>query len=267
MNENKPEPDFLGRNLRELPYFRSLVRANESRFYQGLELPEPVLDVGSGDGHFASVTFDHPLDVGIDPWPGPLRKSLKYGIYRLVVRGDAGVMPFRRASFGSAISNSVLEHIPDVEAVLNEISRVLQPGAPFVFCVPNHRFLPSLSIGRTLDRAGLRPAGNLYRAFFNRISRHIHCDSPEVWERRLAASGFVLEDCWHYLPPEGLRVVEWGHFWGLPSLLVHVLTRRWLLATNSWNLWFTRRKIEPFYGPQIVAEDGVYTFYVTRRAA
>ena len=35
-----------------------------------------VLDVGCGDGHFASVTFDQPLDVGIDPWAAPLRHAL-----------------------------------------------------------------------------------------------------------------------------------------------------------------------------------------------
>ena len=67
---NEPMKDFLWLHIRELPYFRSLVRANEARFYDGLELPGPVLDVGSGDGHFASVTFDAQIDIGIDPWKG-----------------------------------------------------------------------------------------------------------------------------------------------------------------------------------------------------
>ena len=257
--------DFLWLHIRELPYFRSLVRANEARFYDGLELPGPVLDVGSGDGHFASVTFDAQIDIGIDPWKGHLRKSLKYGIYRLVIQGDGGRMPFAAASFGSAISNSVLEHIPDVESVLLETARVLQPGAPFIFCVPNHHFLASLSIGNALDRAGLGSLGAAYRRFFNRISRHVHCDSPEEWQSRLDRCGFEIERYWHYIPPDGFHVVEWGHYFGLPSLLIHALTRRWILVPQPWNLALTRKILEPHYGDAAINSKGVYTFYITRR--
>lgn len=263
--ESSENKDYLWLNLRELPYFRSLVRANEARFYQGIDLPQPILDVGSGDGHFASVAFDKPLDVGIDPWTGPVRESRQYGIYRMVVQGDAGRMPFRSQSFGSAISNSVLEHIPGLEDVLTETARVLKPGAPFVFCVPNHRFLDSLSFSNALDRIKLTALGDAYRQFFNRISRHIHCDSPEVWEERLQRHGFRIEDYWHYIAPAGLKVVEWGHYFGLPSLLIHAVTRRWLLVPEPWNLSLTRRVVEKYYGEAALSEKGVYTFYVTRR--
>ena len=58
------EGDFLWRHLRELPAFRALLRAVEARFYQDLlPLQEPVLDLGCGDGHFASVTFPRRLDA------------------------------------------------------------------------------------------------------------------------------------------------------------------------------------------------------------
>jgi SAM-dependent methyltransferase len=257
--------DYLGLHLRELPYFRSLVRANEARFYQGFELPRPILDVGSGDGHFASIAFESPLDVGIDPWRGPLMKSLKHGMYRLVIQGNGARMPFSPRSFGSAISNSVLEHIPQVEQVLLETARVLKPGAPFLFCVPNHTFLAALSVGRKLDDWKLSGLGEAYRRFFNRISRHVHCDSPEVWQQRLARTGFEIERWWHYLPPSGLRVVEWGHYFGLPSLLIHAFTRRWVLVSQEWNLHLTRKLVEPYYGERAVNPEGVYTFYVARR--
>ncbi|MBI3361095.1 MAG: methyltransferase type 11, partial [Chloroflexi bacterium] len=61
-------PDLLTRHLRDLPAFRALLRATEARFYQDLQLPEPTLDLGCGDGHFASMTFAHPLAAGVDPW-------------------------------------------------------------------------------------------------------------------------------------------------------------------------------------------------------
>jgi SAM-dependent methyltransferase len=260
-----PEKDFLWLHLKDLPYFRSLLRAVEARFYQDIDLPAPVLDVGCGDGHFASVTFARPLDVGIDPWESPLRKAAGYGGYRALVQGDGAQMPFPDGHFGSAVSNSVLEHIPPVEAVLRETARVLRPGALFVFCVPNDRFLDSLSVGRALDRAGLGKLGDSYRAFFNRIARHIHCDPPEVWQGRLERAGFRIERWWHYFPPRAMQISEWGHYFGLPSLLIHGFTRRWILAPARWNLALTRRIVEPFYRDNPVTEEGVCTFYITKR--
>lgn len=265
MSPAQTEKDFLWLHLRELPYFRSLVRAVEARFYQDFDLPAPVLDVGCGDGHFASLTFDRPLDVGIDPWTGPLRLASRTGAYRLVVQGDAGLMPFPDGYFASALSNSVLEHIPHVEAVLAETARVLRPGGLFLFCVPNHNFLPSLSVSGALDALHLRPLGNAYRTFFNRISRHLHCDPPEVWQPRLEQAGFRLERFWHYIPPRGLHVVEWGHYFGAPSLAWHFIARRWILVPQPWNLALTRRIVQPFYESDPVCPDGVYSFYVARR--
>ncbi|MCA9961417.1 MAG: hypothetical protein KC443_20400, partial [Anaerolineales bacterium] len=70
-----PTDDLLWRQLKTIPAFRAILRAVEARFYHQVELPEPLLDVGCGDGHFAQMTFDHPLTAGIDPWWGPLQKA------------------------------------------------------------------------------------------------------------------------------------------------------------------------------------------------
>lgn len=265
MNPNPATPkDYLWLQLRDLPYFRALMRAVEASYYAGLDLPRPRLDVGSGDGHFATIAFDEPLDVGIDPWVPPMREAAGRGAYRSLVLGDGKRMPFAGAAFGSALSNSVLEHIPGVEAVLEETARVLKPGAPFVFCGPNHRFLDALSVSGLLDRIRLRFAADAYRRFFNRISRHYNSDPPEVWQARLEQAGFDLERCWHYYSPEALRVTEWGHYFGLPALLAHSLTGRWIVAPQRWNLALTERYVRRFYDPT-PCDDGVCTFYIARR--
>jgi SAM-dependent methyltransferase len=263
--KTKTSKDYLWPHLRDLPYFRAILRAVEARFYQDVELPAPVLDVGCGDGHFATIAFDKKLDVGLDPWSGPIHEAAGRGAYRLLTQADGGRMPFPDQFFASAISNSVLEHIPHVEAVLLETARVLKPGAPFTFCVPNHNFLPTLSIGRSLDRLGLRSLANRYRAFFNRISRHHHCDPPEVWQPRLEKAGFQIERWWHYFPPHALHVLEWGHYFGLPSLLSKRLTGYWILAPTQWNLALTRQIVLDLYEEDPVCENGVYSFYITRR--
>jgi SAM-dependent methyltransferase len=259
------EKDYLWLHLRDLPYFRALVRAVEARFYEDIELPAPTLDLGCGDGHFASLAFERRLEVGLDPWSGPLRQAAKLGSYRALVHADGGQMPFPDGSFASVVSNSVLEHIPHLEVVLKEVSRVIQPGGAFVFCVPNHQFLEALSIARGFDRLGLRGFAMLYRSFFNRISRHQHCDPPEVWKKRLESNGFSLLHWWHYFPPQALRVVEWGHYFGLPALLCHWLFGRWIVSPTRWNLYFTRKLVEPYYRQDPLSDKGVYSFYIAKK--
>jgi SAM-dependent methyltransferase len=268
---DRPSKDYLWLNLKDLPYFRALLRAVEARFYQDLELPGPVLDVGCGDGHFATVAFDHALDVGIDPWWEPLRLASKAGVktgrraYNLLIQAQGSQIPFPQETFGSAVSNSVLEHIPGIEAVLAETGRVLKPGAPFYFCVPNQNFLGSLSIGRAFDRLGLKSLGDSYRSFFNRIARHHHCDAPDVWGKRLEGAGFEVEKWWHYYPPAAMQVSEWGHYLGLPSLISYKLTKRWILAPTRWNLGITYHFIKRHYEEEPRCADGVCTFYIARK--
>jgi SAM-dependent methyltransferase len=205
--------------------------------------------------------------VGIDPWTGPVHKAVKLGVYRLVLQGYGDHIPVPDQTFASAFSNSVLEHIPDIDPVLLEIARVLKPGGLFLFCVPNHYFLGNLSISSFLDRLGLKGLGDSYRAFFNRISRHAHCDPPEVWQARLEKSGFKVERWWHYFSPHSLHVLEWGHYFGLPSLLIHGLFRRWILLPTRWNLSLTNAVVKPVYNENPLHPHGSYTFYVARRAA
>jgi len=256
--------DFLWLHLRDLPYFRAMLRAVEASFYQDLELPEPILDVGCGDGHFASVAFNRPLDVGIDPWEGPIRQAARLGGYRSLVQADGGNMPFPDGYFSSAISNSVLEHIPHVEAVLAETARVLKPGAPFIFCVPNPGYLSELSIPAHLTAIGLSSLAGAYTAWFRRMSRVEHAEPSTVWQGWLERAGFQLERCWDYFSPAAMRVLEWGHYFGAPTLLPHALIGRWIIAPTRWNLALTQKLVSPYSQP-VPDPKGTFTFYLARR--
>lgn len=259
------QKDYLWPQISSLPYFRGLLRAVEARFYENIELPSPTFDLGCGDGHFASLAFNRTLEAGLDPWEKPLREAESRGVYQEVVLSPASEIPYPDAHFASAVSNSVLEHIPQLDPVLRELNRVLRPGAAFIFCVPNDRFLGALSIGQLLDRLHLRSLGDLYRRFFNQISRHHHCDSPETWQERLNTAGFEIVDWWHYFSPRALRVLEWGHYFGLPSLFSHALFGRWILAPRKWNLLFTELITRPTYNEPSIQQEGAYTFYIARK--
>ncbi len=257
--------DYLWLHLRDLPYFRALLRAVEARFYENIDLPSPTLDLGCGDGHFASVAFERQLEVGVDPWWGPLRDAETRDTYQSLAQSDGAMMPFADGHFASAVSNSVLEHIPHLDDVVVETARVLKTGAPFIFCVPNDNFLPNLSIGRLFDRVGFDRAGDAYRSFFNRISRHHHCDPPGVWESRLDRAGFKIDRWWHYFSPAALHTLEWGHYFGLPSWVGQILFGKWILSPTRWNLALTRRLVQRYYDEPLATENGAYTFYMARK--
>ena len=257
--------DYLTPHLRDLPYFRALLRAVEARFYEDISLPGPVLDLGCGDGHFASLAFQEPVDMGLDPWWGPIQEAGTRSSYQDLVCAEGDKMPYPSDYFSSAVSNSVLEHIPDLDPVIKETARVLKPGAPFIFCVPNHRFLSTLSISNGLDKIKLRGLADLYRGFFNRISRHYNCDSYESWKERLEKFGFMIEDSWDYFPPAALHVLEWGHYFGVPSWVAKLIFGRWILVPTRWNLFLADRLIRPHYESDPRCSDGVYSFYIVRR--
>lgn len=256
--------DYLWLNLRELPYFRAILRAVEAQFYQDYEIPAPTLDVGCGDGHFAAVTFNRRLEVGLDPGGSSLREAARRGGYFTLVQGDAARIPFPPGYFASAVSNSVLEHIPPIEKVLRDVARVLKPGAPFLFCVPNPGYLTELAVPAFLNRIGFSGLGSAYTDWFRRMSRVHHADPLETWQNRLETSGFCLERWWHYFPPQSMRALEWGHYFGLPSLVARKLTGRWIIAPQHWNLFLTERLVR-CYALAAPDDQGTFTFYVARK--
>ena len=256
--------DLLARHLRELPAFRALLRATEARFYAELELPQPVLDVGCGDGHFAAAAFAQKPAVGIDPQWHSLQEAQARNGYCGLLQAAGHHLPFAGASFASAVSNSVLEHIPDVQPVLEEVSRVLQSGAPFIFCVPSENFLPMLSVSRALRRSGLAMLAARYETFFNRISRHHHCDSPGIWQARLRAAGFSVERYWYYFSATALRALEWGHFLGLPALVSKLIFGRWVLVPTTANLMLTDHLMRRHFEEPLPAH-GAYLFFIARK--
>ena len=96
-----------------------------------------VLDLGCGVGH--SYHLLEPREtIGVDIDAGALE-----GQERETVVADMRDLPFAAGSFPSVLSVQSLEHVPDPERVLAEVSRVLEPNGVAVFVTPNR-----LTLGR-----------------------------------------------------------------------------------------------------------------------
>lgn len=250
--------------LTELPAFRALLRAVEADFYNDLPMPAPILDLGCGDGHFASIAFTHTLTIGLDPWWEPLREAQSRSRYQWLIHARGALAPFASESFSTIISNSVLEHIDNLEPVLLEASRVLKPGGWFYFCVPSPHFRRYLSVARFLDKIKATRLSEAYRVLFDRISRHKSYQTPASWTNQLAQAGLVVQRWWSYFSPSALTALEWGHPFGLPTVVAKKLTGKWLLVPKRWNLSLTENLLLPYYLEQ-PSDQGAYYFFVAQK--
>jgi len=220
--------DIVWRQLRALPTFRAMIRAMEARLFAELgPLPRPVLDLGSGDGHFCQEVWGQ-MDVGLDPDEPTMREAQRRGVYRLLSRASATQMPFADGSFACVVANCVIEHIPDNDAVMREMARVLRPGGLLVFSVPADRQNDALFVTRLLRGLGAHGLAERYKAWFKRIQVHFHMYSPDEWQRRAEAVGLCVTRRIGYMSPRATSVFDLGHYYGVPNLVARQLTGQWV---------------------------------------
>jgi SAM-dependent methyltransferase len=219
---------ILRAHLREMPFHRVIMRSIEARILSEVRYPRPVLDVGCGDGHFASVLFPEGTDVGLDPGVADAAEARRRGVYRMVTGADSGAMPFHDGAFASVLSNCVFEHIPDIEKTIAEIARVLKPGGVFATTLISENFSRFLTDERAWTRLGARKLHAAYLDWFNRKSVHFHFDPPEKWKQRFEGSGLRVVRWRYYLSPAAARVFHRAHYVSLPHLLARRLTGRWV---------------------------------------
>lgn len=259
--------DYLREHLRCVPAFRALVRSAECRLFERAgALEPPVLDVGCGDGLFAALAFDEPPFVGIDPDAASVREAKARGAHRHLVRSSATALPFAAEVFQTVVANCVIEHIPDLDAALREIARVLKPSGRLLFGVPSESFGEMLLGSTVLRRLKLKGLARAYGDWFNRHSRHFHTDAPHTWLERLPRYGLRVEHWEHYLTPAAHRVFDVAHYLSVPRLVSRKLTGRWVTLPNAlanplWERWLRPHYDTPPTGP------GPYIFFHARKTA
>lgn len=99
-----------------------------------------VLDYGCGAAHIVQRLHARGIDAyGCDVFyeGGDYSSLVPVELSDRVKRMVDGKIPFPDAAFDLVINNQVMEHVPDLAAVLKEIDRVLKPGGKVLSMFPD----------------------------------------------------------------------------------------------------------------------------------
>lgn len=128
---------------------------------------ERLVEVGPGTGHFALPMAERVGQrgtvVGVDLQQGMLddlaESASRRGLANIELRqGDATALPYEDGSFDGAFLVTVLGEIPDQDAALRELRRVLKPGGRVVFgeTIFDPHLVSLGTLRRRCEGAGLR---------------------------------------------------------------------------------------------------------------
>jgi ubiquinone/menaquinone biosynthesis C-methylase UbiE len=184
---------------------------------------ERVLVAGCGTGNFEHGALAHTPELSIeavDFAPSMLARARRKNAANAAVcyhQADlCATLPFAPASFDVAVMCNVLYALPDPDAALREIARVVKPGGRFVLCdrPPHSHFGPVARahcvalaarpplrrLGGWLRTAAVLPAlGGVMLANVRIQQRHrdgaYHFFAEDEIRGRLTAAGFAVEHC------------------------------------------------------------------------
>ena len=177
----------------------ALWRAVEIREVLRKGLPEGLgLDLGCGDGALTGMILRHlpssPSMIGLDYDPGEIRIADRRGVYDRTICGGGEDMPVEDAAVDFVFSNSVLEHLPDLDATIRESARIMRPGGSFIATVPAPEFRNLLKAkGKSGD------ARETYLSQIDaRLAHHNYLDA-DGWHDLLSSCGLTMTSARGYL--------------------------------------------------------------------
>jgi SAM-dependent methyltransferase len=219
------------------------------------DIVPPVLELGCGNGAFTELTGLH-VDLAVDKESRAVEHaSRRTTVYRAVQRTDIRDLDDALGPFGTIFSNSVLEHVPDLEPVLERCRELLLPGGRLVATVPLRRMNDHLAV-HVLAYARAR----------QRQLQHRNLWSIEEWRRQLESAGFETVTAELYLDAAACR--RWDRLdaaaalgvnryrvgpalRGLASVALPARSKRWLRARLGHLLVSWTRN--PAKGPRCAA--------------
>ncbi|MCX7807461.1 MAG: class I SAM-dependent methyltransferase [Deltaproteobacteria bacterium] len=208
---------------------------------QGIELPEPILDVGCGDGIFARLCYPDRQVWGIDINPTEIRRAQSTAAYSTLICGNIVTCDLPKSYFRSAIANCSLEHVPDLHGALRTIHQALVQGAPFILIVPTPTWTQELVVPKILEELGLSTLARTYRDALDRVFFHVHLYDAPKWRSILEEAGFEVESVKGIVSKGVTAAFDLLLYPSAIGWLIKQLTGRWTLLPGL------RRGLAPLF--------------------
>jgi len=250
---------YVNQFLTHRPPFFAFIRPIELQLIAEHKscLGNEILDFGCGDGFFASQIFaDREIEVGLD-FENELTKNSPYQkVYQQVSFYQGRTIPYERASFSGVVSNSVLEHVDDVDFSLEQIHQVLDENGHFLTTVMTDQWEKYL--------LGKKVFGQVYLDKLRKMQDHYHLLSFQQWQEKFEQAGFKVEKAIGYLPAKTIKAMELAHYWSVPSLLKYKLTGSWGLG-EKWHQWLKLANYCERLNTQVDVDQAGSVFFQLRK--
>jgi SAM-dependent methyltransferase len=125
--------DFRAHNS-PIPLQRYWQRSRFRHIRELIDGEGPVLDVGCGSSHIIGALPEG--SVALDVLISKLRFARRFSIPR--VRASGFALPFADESFPCVLCSQVIEHVPMVPSMIDELCRVLRSGGRLVLGTPDY---------------------------------------------------------------------------------------------------------------------------------
>jgi SAM-dependent methyltransferase len=191
------------------------------------DCPEPILDVGCGDGLFTRIAFTGREVWGIDIDASEGRHAHNTQAYAQVILGDVTRARLPQDFFGSCVANCSMEHVPRIDEGLKNIRRSLRPGADAFLFVPNKEWASHMLTPRALRALGMPTMASAVQQKIDSIFNHHHLYDQEGWTKVVRGAGFEVVSAEPALSTATTVAFEMFLLPSLLGLINKKLTSRW----------------------------------------
>lgn len=206
---------FLNLYLDQRPVFLSVIRAQEAAIFDSIwPLNGKTLDFGCGDGYFMKISYlnsGYKIAYGLETDQQRAKLAEKTEVYKKVLVYDGNKIPLPTESVDFVVSNSVMEHLSDLENSVKEIHRILKKKGKFHVTVMSASYEDNL-LGQIL-------LGDLYLKWMRRRAYHKNLLTKAEWRNLFRSNGFKINNDYNYLDRNSTRLLDLLQYISIPGII------------------------------------------------
>jgi SAM-dependent methyltransferase len=173
-----------------------------------------MLDLACGTGRIGAWLHKRsPAAIdGVDITPEMLKVAQAKAVYRKLVLADVSATGLPSGSYDFCVQSLADEHLPDLQPLYEEVTRVRKPGGVFVLVGYHPQFLMA-GMPTHFDRASGEPV--TIRSYVHLLSDHVKAARALGWSL-LEMDERLIDEAWLQRKP------KWECYRGLPISFVMV---------------------------------------------